>query len=397
MARIMYLTHTGMAEPLGQSQVLGYLKQLSKEHDIHLISFEKPADFRNADRLEAVRAQCAEHGIEWTPRRFRQSPRYLSSALNIWDLYRTALRVQKSHRAEVLHSRSYLPSLVASWVGRKRCVPFIFDMRALWPEELIGAGRVKSGGVVHRALIWVERHCLKRAGHTVSLTHAAINYLERKYPSDVDRDDMSVIPTCVDLEKFALTLPRDYGPKTIGCSGTVISGFFRIDLLARMFAAAAKRWPNSQFEIVSRDDQGHVTEIMNEYHVPTDRLSVRSAQSFEMPEVHRGHDVSLMFFTTNTGKLGSCPTRMGEALACGTPVIINPGIGDVSRIAENEKGVVTLDGETNHDIDATLDQIEQLWSEKMLAQQCRQSAENVFSLDQGVASYDQIYRKLSGN
>lgn len=397
MARVLYLTHTGMAEPLGQSQVLGYLKPLSKKHDIHLVSFEKPNDFYDKEKLSKIRELCTEHGIAWTPRKFRQSPRYFSSVLNVFDLYRTALTQQHLHSSELIHARSYLPSLVASWVGRKRNIPFIFDMRALWPEELIGAGRVTSGGLVHKVLVKVERHCLKRAAHTVSLTNAAINYLSRSYPQEVSVDNFSVIPTCVDLEKFTLAGERKYGPNIIGCSGTVISGFFRIDLLGQLFAAASKRWPEVKFEVVSRDNPADVRNALAEFSVPVERLDIRSAKSSEMPEVHRGHDASFMFFTTNTGKLGSCPTRMGEALACGTPVVINPGIGDVGSIGQSEAGVVALSGESNVQIEACLDALEGIWTKPELAFSCRQSAEKIFALQAGVESYHRIYTELAEN
>ena len=46
MARILYISYDGLAEPLGQSQVIPYLKKLSDENEIHVISFEKPFDLK---------------------------------------------------------------------------------------------------------------------------------------------------------------------------------------------------------------------------------------------------------------------------------------------------------------------------------------------------------------
>ena len=45
MARILYISYDGIAEPLGQSQVVPYLKKLSDENEIHIISCENPSDF----------------------------------------------------------------------------------------------------------------------------------------------------------------------------------------------------------------------------------------------------------------------------------------------------------------------------------------------------------------
>ena len=39
--KALYIAYDGMTDPLGQSQVLSYLKELSKSYSFHLISFEK--------------------------------------------------------------------------------------------------------------------------------------------------------------------------------------------------------------------------------------------------------------------------------------------------------------------------------------------------------------------
>ena len=39
--RILYLTYDGIFDPLGQSQILPYLINISKEYKVHLVSFAK--------------------------------------------------------------------------------------------------------------------------------------------------------------------------------------------------------------------------------------------------------------------------------------------------------------------------------------------------------------------
>ena len=50
----LYISYGGMLEPLGQSQVLAYLKRLTTGRGIHLISFEKADDWANTTE----RAHC---------------------------------------------------------------------------------------------------------------------------------------------------------------------------------------------------------------------------------------------------------------------------------------------------------------------------------------------------
>ena len=51
--KTLYITRNGMCEPLGQSQVLAYLRGLSKSYAYTLISFEKPEDLADGEELSA--------------------------------------------------------------------------------------------------------------------------------------------------------------------------------------------------------------------------------------------------------------------------------------------------------------------------------------------------------
>ncbi|WP_229381878.1 hypothetical protein [Spiribacter sp. 2438] len=48
MKPVLYLTRNGLLEPLGQSQVMSYLRGLSRDHAITLVTFEKPEDMADS-------------------------------------------------------------------------------------------------------------------------------------------------------------------------------------------------------------------------------------------------------------------------------------------------------------------------------------------------------------
>ena len=74
MPSIFYLTRNGLLEPLGQSQVMGYLKGLSHDHQITLITFEKPEDLADTQAMAKAEADCKAHGIVWRQKAFTTSP-----------------------------------------------------------------------------------------------------------------------------------------------------------------------------------------------------------------------------------------------------------------------------------------------------------------------------------
>ena len=296
MANALYLTRNGLLEPLGQSQVFAYLCRLAREHHITLITREKPEDWGNMGTMASARAACAGAGIRWLPGLFCSRPKGIAPAADIASMVCRALGEVGRGRARLIHARSYIPAAVAWQVWRRTGTPFIFDMRALWPEELITAGRLKRDSATHRAIVASERACLRDAAAVVSLTHAAVDHLRQIYPRELERQNLVVIPTCADLDHFTPARVRKAGPRVYGCIGTVLSGWFRTDWLAALFATAARRDPSAQFEVITRDDPQGVRIAIDPKGTLGPRLKIAAHQPKEMPDAVRGHDVSVMFY-----------------------------------------------------------------------------------------------------
>ena len=398
MSRILYLTRNGLLEPLGQSQIWPYLRGLSRDHHITLISFEKPSDRADCSTMELMRLQCISHSIRWIPLHFRLKPRPLAPALAIMQLARVALfQFCSRTRPQLVHARSYVPAGVALLLHRLTGVPFIFDMRALWLEELITAGHLQRGSLMHRALLWLERSCLREASAVVSLTQAAVGYLQAQYPRELWGQRIVVIPTCADLQRFQLAEPASAPPLVIGCIGTVLSGWFLIDWLRAFFDAVARADPRARFELISRDSPGSIGTALRPAATWADRLLIQSANPSDMPAIVQRHTASVMFYAGGaTSELGRSPTRMAEVLGCGRPVVANPGVGDVRQVILQHHVGVLATGSSSEEMDACVGELLALLRDPVLASRCRRTAEKLFSLESGTAAYRQLYSQILG-
>jgi len=384
----LYLTRNGLLEPLGQSQVMAYLRGLSRDYAITLITYEKDEDRADSTRMTAARAECEALGIAWMPQRFRPRPQILAPALSMMRMAWLVRREVRRRSIGLIHARSYIPAAVALLVGRMTRTPFIFDMRALWPEELITAGRLHRGSLLHKAIVAAETSCLRRAAGVVSLTHAAVDHLKREHPQALAGQRIAVIPTCADLDRFT---PATIPPKNrvIGCLGTLTSGWFRLDWLSSFLSSVAVRDPDIRFELTTRDDPGQIRAGM-----PADlqdRVSVAPSAQDKVQDVLHGQIASVMFFTDGLSKLGSSPTRMGEVLGCGLPVIANEGVGDVARIVRDHGVGVLVKGASPDDMRSAWDELQVLLADPGLAARCRKAAEDIFSLKKGTEAYRALY------
>lgn len=75
-------------------------------------------------------------------------------------------------------------ALAAMLAARMRRVPFIYEIRDLWPQTLVDMGRIRPTGATARALYAVERRLVLGADAVVSLLPDATAYLaERGLPT----------------------------------------------------------------------------------------------------------------------------------------------------------------------------------------------------------------------
>ena len=75
--RVLFISYNGMLDPLGQSQVIPYLRELARAGvRFTLLSFERSAAFgtEGRDRCADLKRQLAAAGIEWHWLRYHQRP-----------------------------------------------------------------------------------------------------------------------------------------------------------------------------------------------------------------------------------------------------------------------------------------------------------------------------------
>ena len=394
LVAVLYLTKNGLLEPLGQSQILPYLRGLSNKYKFTLVTYEKLEDRSNTLLFNKLKAECALHSIRWIPQNFQTKPRNFTVLLNLLHMFFIGLREARDMDVKVIHSRSYLPTLVAFAITRFTKTVFIFDMRALWPEELIMANRLKRNSIAHKILKLVERNCLKYASGIVSLTHSAVAHLNMTYPKELKNKKIKVIPTCVDLNRFTLKLDLNQKSLNHGCVGTILSGWFLTEWLSKWFCKVAELEPTAKFQIITRDCASSVRYAIDPENKLRSSLIIEAKPPSEMPKAFQNQSVSVMFFSRGLGKVGSAPTRLAEALASGLPIVTNGGVGDVKDIIyENRVGVI-LNSLSDEDISKAFEELTLLQQDPELSLRCRRTAETIFSLEAGIESYQQLYSEI---
>lgn len=168
-------------------------------HEVHMVTTDQRGTAGGRWR------ESSEAGItvHWASvpydNRMSFGQRILAFARFAWLAARRAV----SLRGDVVFATSTpltiaIPALVASTIGR---VPFVFEVRDMWPDVPIALGAIRGRLSVGLAL-WLERLAYRRAAHVVALAPGMRDDIVAK---GIPPGKVSVIPNGCDLDVFAVT------------------------------------------------------------------------------------------------------------------------------------------------------------------------------------------------
>jgi glycosyltransferase involved in cell wall biosynthesis len=400
-----------MREPLVQTQVLSYLRELLKDgHEITLLTFEPASAELEADRAVGLRRSLANEGIDWRTLGYHKRFSVLATA---YDIFRGVLlirRMIREKKLEILHARVHVPALMAA-IARKltKLKPkLLFDIRGFMPEEYTDAGIWPENGWLYRAAKRIESWILQEADAFVVLTEKARDIL---FPESVAAGcdklgrPVEVIPCCIDLDRFPESDPdglRRLRQETGAQERPVIAyvgsfgGWYLSDEMLDIFSAARELDPTVFPLVLTQRDIDRVTsDIKKKGFADTDFL-VKSVAPAEVDRYLNMSSLAISLIKPCYSKLASSPTKNAEYLACGLPILANRGIGDVDELIETERVGVLLNGLTKNAYVDALEEIEKLLAEPGIADRCRSVARRRFDLITiGGSRYRSLYKKIT--
>jgi len=405
--RILYITYDGLTDPLGTSQILPYLVGLSESgHQITVLSTEKDAAY--ASQNEQIKSTIRKYNIKWVALKYHAKPKVISTVSDIRALKTKAKELHLQEHFEIVHCRSYVASLVGLWLKRKYPVKFLFDMRGFYANERVDGHIWKLNHPIY-ALIYKyfkarEREFLNEADHTISLTERAKKDIQTWTGIKNQPIPIEVIPCCVDQELFdpekvssekVGELRRELGISADDFILTYLGSFstwYLLDEMMQFYAELLKHKKSAKFLFITHDPKQTLIEVAMKYGIGQEKLIVVKASRSEVPALLCLSTVSIFFIMPVYSKTASSPTKLGEVLSMGIPVITNSGVGDVDEIlAGTQCGTVIKEFDVANYQKAVLaiDALLQTPKSEM-----RSLATKYFSLKDGINAFDRVYSKI---
>ena len=399
--RVLFISYNGMLEPLGQTQVLPYLRELAKRGvKFTLLSFEREKAFTpDGQRArEELKRELSTHGIEWHWLRYHRRPTLPATVYDVFAGIRYASRLVRRNKIELVHARSHIPATIALRLKRKFGIKMIFDVRGLMAEEYVDAKHWPEGGLRYRITKATERRIFAATDAVVTLT-------ERIWPIIKEWDGLrgrdvhhAVVPCCVDLslfkfderERTRLRASLNLGERlTLVYSGS-LDGWYLTEEMADFFASIVRKRNDAHLLWLTMGSRDRVRQLMSARGISEENFSIHSVAPKEMPSYLAAGDVGISFIKRCFSKLASSPTKNGEYLACGLPIVINTGIGDSDALS-----AILIDDFSDREFDAACTAIETAVNDPNVKMKSRAVAEEVFDLETvGAERYARLYKSV---
>ncbi len=405
MMRSLYISYDGACDSIGQSQILPYLKGLSKEGiDFTLLTYEKKEALLNREMVSALKSDLEENGIRWVYLKYTKKPPVASTLFDIVKGTLVGVWLVSKHRIGCVHARSYVTSLIGVILKRLFKIRFIFDMRGFWADERVEGKIWRTKGIIYKVTKFLEKKYFLFSDEVIVLTEKARNII-----GSLDYEvkaNINVIPCMVDIEKFNFNMEdRQYIRAKYGLDSKFVflySGsleyWYMKDEMLEFFKVAVDFIQNSYFLVLSTMDRKFIEPLIISKGIGKDKFTVLERIPYnQMPKFISASDTGIFFITPVFSKKASSPTKFAEYMSCGLPVITNSGIGDLDELISDYRVGTVVNAFSEEEYKNKIRAHIALLEARDIKERCVRLAEEVFALSYGVGAYAKIYTRLNGS
>ena len=401
MKHIVYLSYDGITDSLGQSQVLPYIFGINEvnRYKLTIISFEKN---KNLNNLRAnISKDLMDSNIDWIILKYTKNPPIISTLFDLYKLNTAIYKLIKNNSIDLIHARSYITSIIALRFKKSNKIPFIFDMRGFYADERIDGKIWKKNHFIYKYVYKYfkikERQFLQLSNHIISLTCSGKKeILSWRLPN---LSPITIIPCCTDNKLFKKENIKDIKNELylkdsdfiisyIGSVGT----WYMLDEMLDFFNVLIHKKSNSKFLFVTKDNSKIIYEKCAKKNIPKSAILIKESSREMMPSYIGLSNFSIFFILPSYSKKASSPTKMGEIMNLGIPIICNSGIGDVDEIMKKSMPELLLKKFNTKEFERVIDLI--LNTFKADRKKIIKISHDYYSLNNGIKKYIDIYNQV---
>lgn len=390
MAKVLYFSYDGLLDPLGQSQIFPYIEKISATgHSLTIISHEKID--RSKEQIDLLEKKLRKIGVGWIRLVFRPGKwwtikRFISGALLIRKLCQDL-------QPDFVHLRGFVPAVIFQLSHSK--TPFLYDFRGFALGEWVDIGKLNPSSVLYRILNWLDQKAVKSASALVVLEEYAKQLLKNNY--DVPDVPLKVIRTCTDVKRY--TKKKLQNKKKRPLRFVFLGGArfpYRPDLALMLIKKLIQHGIDCNIDFINERDRSIIEKANDLIKVSKQKVRILRCEHSKIPDALAKYDCGIVMVETSYWRRVCSPTKTGEYLASGLPVLSLEGIDVLDDLSKRTDCVAKVFYEEllENFQDFRAHEILSFIRSIGIAHKCQTLAKAEFNMENAGKQYVQLYSEM---
>jgi len=255
-------------------------------------------------------------------------------------------------------SPQLLVGLSAWWIARRQGVPFVFEVRDLWPESLAAVGAGSPQSALHRTLSRIAGFLYRSSDHIVVVTRAFKTYLAEHW--GVPLDKISVVENGADTQLFSPQAVDASIRKDLDCEGKFVVSYIGtmgmahgLETLLEAARQLQLRAPEVLFLLIGEGaEKQRLANLAKSLRLSNVRF-VDQQRHEEIPAYICGSNACLVMLKKAELFKTVLPTKLLEFMSCARPVILAVD-GEARRIMDDAGAGIFVEPQNAADLSAAI-------------------------------------------
>jgi len=287
------------------------------------------------------------------------------------------------------------------WLAFARQVPFVFEVRDLWPESLTAVGMGNEDSLLHHGLAAVARFLYERADRIVVVTPAFKEHLTQRWR--LPEKKIAVVENGVETDLFApqpqpanraLRQQLDAEGKFLVCYAGTMGMAHRLETLLDAASRLQAENPDVMFLLVGEGAEKERIKALAQDRGLGNVRFLDQQPRIKMPAFISASDVCLVLLKKTEVFKTVIPTKMLEFMSCARPVIVGVD-GQARQIVEQAEAGIVIEPENAAELGQAINQLAANPAHRAaLGQRGREHIVRHFSRQQTAEKYIEILQSL---
>ena len=224
----------------------------------------------------------------------------------------------------------------------------------------------------------------------VTLTYKSKSILKNKFK--INKKNITVIRTCVNTSSFK-PINKNNSSLVIGYIGNLY-GAYNIFPIIETFSKLIEIDKNIILKIYTKEEKKNIKNYFLMKNIPNKNYSIESVDNDELIKLIPCFDIGVFNLNKNYSIQASFPTKIGEFLASGVPIVCNNFNEDIEKILSINKIGLIVDFNFEYKYPKVFyNKLIELKNNDKIKYNCRSFCLNELSIEYGTNKYNEIYKK----